>query len=340
MTERIKINPFLMFISILMILAMVGCTSANQTPTATATPSATAIPPTPTPSPAELIWVNPQSTSADAVSQTINEFASANALQVRKLTAVTSADINSGTKIVVMSGVPADLTSLAAAAPAAQWIVLGNDVPTGINNISSIQSKPEDEAFMAGYLTMLISQDWRAGALLTSDGPIGSAYVDDFANGSKFVCGQCNPFYSPIVSFPVIAAEPAASPSTTWTADADRLSQNWLSAAYITPSAALPEVLAAISARTINIDTVNFISTTAAPNDGQIPWVALLDVDYASALKTLLPQVLLGQGNLTARAQITLTNINEDIITPGKQTLFNQTAAALAADQILPSTVQ
>jgi hypothetical protein len=247
--------------------------------------------------------------------------------------------MTSGTKIVVVATAQTDVNSLPSGNPAAQFILLGSSNP-GISNVSTIQAKPEDEAFMAGYLTMLIAQDWRAGALLTSDGAAGSAYADDFSNGSQFVCGKCNPFYSPIVAFPVTASEPAASASGTWAADAAALSQNWLSSVFITPSAASADVITAVSSHTVNSDGVYYLSTTGAPQDGSIPWAALLTTDYSAGLNQLLPQALKGQGNLTIRAQIGLTAINADIVTPAKQALFNQTAADLAADLIIPTTVQ
>ena len=340
-----KQNAFLLIISSLLLASLLaGCAAANHTPAPTATPAATAVPPTPTTAPSELIWVPAGSNPSDALVKTITDFAAANSLQYRTLSALTAADITTGTKIVIIQSAPADLITLAAGAASTQFIVLGGSNPGGLSNVSSIQAKPEDEAFMAGYLTMLISQDWRASALLTSDGPIGSAYADDFANGSRFVCGKCNPFYSPLVSFPAIASEPTNSPSSTWTADAISLSADWLSAAFITPSAVSLDVASALSNQNINTtitgDSIYLISTVSAPQNSGIQWAALLDVDYSSGLKELLPQVLAGKGNLNTSAQITLTNINPEIVSPAKQALFNQTASDLAAGLIIPTTIQ
>lgn len=327
-------------ISILCVALISGCAVLHGTPAATPTPQATAIPPSPTPAPAEILFVTSQSSSADTLTAAITDFASSNSLQVRTLNALTAADLNAGTKIAVLQTLPSDLSSIAAAAPQTQFILLDAAAPAGLSNVSSIQARPEDVAFMAGYLTMLISQDWRAGALLTSDGPLGSSYADDFTNGSEFVCGKCNPHYGPVVAFPQIISEPSASAASTWAADGTTLSQNWLSAAYLDPAAASADAANAVTSRTVNDNAVYFISTTSAPQDGSIAWVALLGTDDTAALKTLLPQVLQGQGGLTGRAQITLTNLNEDVVTPAKQALFNQTAADLAADKIIPTTVQ
>ena len=344
MAHRSFSHPLTVIFCVFFAALLAACAGLNKTPTPTSTPAATAIPPTPTAAPAELIWVDAQPVANDSLVTTLTGFASANSLQYRTLTTLASTDITSGTKIVVFRSAPADLSSLASAAAATQFILLGSSNPAGLNNVSSIQAKPADEAFMAGYLAMLISQDWRAAALVTNDGPIGSAYADDFANGGKFVCGKCNPFYSPIVAFPTTLSEPAASSSSTWTADAATLSKNWLSSVFISPSAVSADVATALNSQninsTLNGDSVYLISTADAPQNDGIQWTALLSADYNAGLKELLPQVLAGKGNLTAAAQITLTSLNEDVVTPGKQTLFNQVATDLAADKIIPSTVQ
>ena len=340
MSFRKKITLRLIVIGLVTVIAFTGCSAINRPPTATPTPEATPVPPTPTAAPAEILWGNAQNTANNALTKVITDFASANSLQYRTLPALTPADITSGTKIVILSTGAGDVNSLASAASTTQFILLGSANSANLSNVSSIQANPADEAFMAGYLTEIISTDWRAAGLLPSDESIGSGYADAFENGARFVCGSCTPFYSPIVSFPQMASEPAGSPAGTWSADAATLSQSWLSAAFITPSAVSADVVAALNARTNNTDSVYFISTTAAPQDGSVAWVALLDTDYASTLKTLLPQVLAGQGPLNLRAQITLTSVNEDVVSPGRQDDFNRTAADLAADKIDPTSPQ
>jgi|GEM_PF-1133428 len=340
-----KNTTFTLFlVSLLLVTFLAGCSLINRTPASTPTPQATPLPPTPTSAPAELLWVSAQTSGNDTLVQTMTDFASANSLQFRTLTALTAADLTAGTKIAVLQTAPDDLSSLAASASGTQFIVLGTGNPGNLNNVSSIQAKPEDEAFMAGYLTMLISQDWRAGALVTNDGPLGSAYADDFANGSKFVCGKCNAFYAPLTSFPAVASEASSSPASTWDNDAAALDQDWLSAAFLDPAAATADVAGALNLQTLNATTtgesIYLLSTDAAPQDGSITWAALLTPNYAAALKTMLPQVLGGQGNLSASAQIGLTDIDADIVSPAKQDLFNQTAASLAAGDIISTSVQ
>lgn len=334
----------IVLISLLVAALLSACGAGNRTPAATSTPEATPIPPTPTASPAEIIWVSAQTSGNDALTKTITDFASANSLQYRTLTTLTPTDITSGTKIVVLQAVPDNFSSLATGATSTQFILLGSSTSADLANVSTIQAKPEDEAFMAGYLTMLIAQDWRVGALVTSDGPLGSAYADDFANGSKYVCGKCNAFYAPLVAFPAVTSEASSSPASTWSGDASAMAVDMLSAAFLDPAAANTDVVTALNNQTLNATTtgesIYLISTDAAPQDGSISWTALLTADYASSLKTLLPQVLAGQGKQNVSAQVGLTDVNQDVVSPAKQALFAQTAADLASGNLLPTTVQ
>lgn len=330
-------NVFILFaISLLAILSLSAC-GGIIAPRETPTPTATAVPPTPTTPPAEIVWVNTLSTPNDGVATVINDFAGQNSLQVRSLTALTNADITAGTKVIVIAGTGVDAASLATAFPAVQFILLGSANSANLSNISTIQVNPYDEAFMAGYLTELVAWDWRGAGLVTGDDPQG--YADAFENGGRFLCGTCAPYYAPIQQFPLFAFETAGSPATQWLTDADNLNQYWLSTVFISPSAVSSDVIASLASRTYTTATT-FISTTAAPQDGSVKWSALLDADYAGPLKSMLPQVLSDQGNLKEDAQITLTSVDSELVSPGRLDLFNKTAADLSAGLISPTTPQ
>jgi hypothetical protein len=152
-------------ILIIFLFLLTGCNGSSGTPKPTATPEATAVPPTSTSAPAEIVWVSGQPDAVPALSTAISDFAAANSLQYRTAAALDSSGITSGTKIVVFESAPANLAELSAAASTTQFVVLGNTATAG-GNVSVIQTSAVDEAFMAGYLTMLIAEDWRAAALI------------------------------------------------------------------------------------------------------------------------------------------------------------------------------
>ncbi|MEA5077189.1 MAG: hypothetical protein VB013_01345 [Anaerolineaceae bacterium] len=316
-----------------------ACNGAARTPSATPTPEATPVPPTPTPAPAEIVWVSTQP-DASAATPILTEFASANSLQYRTLTTLDAGQINSGTRIVVLDSAPADLSSLAAAAPSTQFVVLGAGNISAGGNISVIQASQTDTAFMAGYLTMLIAEDWRAAGLIPSDSAIGDAYADAFTNGARFVCGKCNPYYAPLVQLPLVAAVPSGTDAATLQSNIAGLTANWLSAAFIDPPFVNADVVTAINVQAFNWEYVALITTDAAPKDVDGRWVARLGSDPAASLKLLLPELLNGQSGLNMKAQVTVTSLDEEIVTPAKMDLFNEVAAELASDKLVPTTIQ
>ncbi|MBW6474467.1 MAG: hypothetical protein K0B14_15175 [Anaerolineaceae bacterium] len=64
---------------------------------------------------------------------------------------------------------------------------------------------PADRLFIAGYLSALISNDWRIGGLLPPISYQNSTADKVFQNGVIFLCGRCAPTFGPIVKFPITA---------------------------------------------------------------------------------------------------------------------------------------
>lgn len=316
-----------------------ACNGAARTPSATPTSEATLVPPIPTPAPAEVVWVSAQP-EASAATPILTEFATANSLQYRTLTTLDAGQINSGTRIVVFDSAPADLSSLAAAAPSTQFVVLAASNISAGGNISVIQTSQTDTAFMAGYLTMLIAEDWRAAGLIPSDSAIGDTYADAFTNGARFVCGKCNPYYAPLVQLPLVAAVPSGTDAATLQSNIAGLTANWLSSAFIDPAFVNTDVVSAINVQAFNWEYVALISSDAAPKDVDGHWVARLGSDPAASLKLLLPELLNGQSGLSMKAQVTVISLDEEIVSPAKVDLFNRVAAELASDNLIPTSVQ
>jgi hypothetical protein len=326
---------------VLCLAFLAGCKASNQ-PTATPTPAGTAIPPTSTPAAAEIVWVDAQNNASDPLIAIVTQFAADNSLQYRSLAALNASDITSGTRIVVFRADPGNVSELSTSSPSVQFLILDSSSATAGGNISTVQANPADMAFMAGYITMLLSDDWRAAGLLTSDGPLGTSYTDAFTNGARYVCGQCLNYFAPLLSFPAVSSEPTTSDINTWTNDAVALGKDWLGAVFIDPAAASVPVANALSAYPVNYQSglsVTFISTEAAAAQKDIQWDVLLSSDLAPSLKAVLPMLLAGKGGNQMNAQITLTQVTAGIVSPARLDLFNQTAADLAAGKIVPLSI-
>ena len=317
--------------------ALTGCknTPAVIEPSATAKPATEQPTIAPTAASPRLVMVDPTGMVASEIVELVAGFAANNALVFENLPSLSVSELSAESKIVVFLAQPTDLNDLLNAAPGTQFIVVGGEDPNGRANLSVIQSRAEDLAFMAGYITTNIAWDWRSGGLLVSDGPLGAGYFDAFENGGRLMCGQCSPYYSPYYYFPYIIEQPLQSPASSWVEQLPVLTQYWVDAVFVDPSVASPEVVETLKASEFTL--IGQSDPSVNPAD----YAALLGFDLLPGLQSLLPQALAGTGGNMVRAQVKLVTINdESVITPARQSNFLQTASELAEGWVVPLSVQ
>jgi hypothetical protein len=243
------------FLLAALVFLLAACGAA--TPAMTEAPPAGAIeatftpPPTPEPTslPAKVILTSDAGSSPAELQRVETRLAAlaaaGNSTLVRQ-ESVTAADLTDDVKVVVWVGTAAGIADLAAGAPRVQFVAITPAEVQPLDNLSIIRSQPENAVFIAGYISTLIAPDWRGGALLPSDGPLGGQAQSIFTNGGRFFCGRCAPAYAPIVLFPVSAALPTGSPASAWTAAFSELNQNVIEVLYVSDAAASPELLTSL----------------------------------------------------------------------------------------------
>jgi basic membrane lipoprotein Med (substrate-binding protein (PBP1-ABC) superfamily) len=116
------------------------------------------------------------------------------------LTVQTAADLNGsldGVKIAVVFGDANSFKDTTSANPQTQFLFIGSTAEGTAGNISLVVNRPQDLAFMAGYLASITAEDWRSGGLLAGGALPIDQEADAFINGGKLVCGNCSPIYPP-----------------------------------------------------------------------------------------------------------------------------------------------
>jgi len=307
----------------------------TQPPAVTPVEEATALPTTP---PARLLVVDPASRANDEVRSYLESFAAENMLVLEMITSPELPPQGEDTKVVIFLAEPANLAEIVSASPSTQFIVTGDvDIPS-MPNLSVIHAAGEDMAFMAGYLPMQIAWDWRAGALIPNDVVKAAEKANAFENGARYVCGQCTPYYAPLVYFPLLGQESMQAGLDAWDAQIVTLAQHYVNSYYIDPAISTPEVLDRLKGLEDEIyNDVNLIGYFIAADD---LYAALLDFDTLPALQEILPQALAGTGGQTVGAQVKIVVNNTDqVVTPAKVDNFNRVAADLAAGIIIPLSI-
>ena len=241
-----------LIISILIVsILLVACSRPTLTPTAE--PVTTDVPTqvvtvAPTESPQRILLIDPAGVATNELNAYLTGFAAENGLTLEKSSSPELPPQQPSTRVVIFLAEPANLAEIAAASPETQFIVSGSIDTPGIPNLSVIRSNVEDQVFMAGYLAMLISWDWRSAGLVPTDTVMAAEKANAFENGARYFCGQCTSYYAPLVYFPLLGLESAQAGLGGWEGQIATLEQNLVNTFYVDPSIVSPELLDRLSA--------------------------------------------------------------------------------------------
>jgi hypothetical protein len=306
-------------------LLLTAC-AGRATPTAapvTAMPTAIATVSPDVPAPLAILVLPADLPQKDKKSyQTlVYDLTQANGMRFQVLNKLTSEDLGfAGEALKVVIAFPPDpgLGALAAAAPGVQFLAVGiPDLPAA-SNLSSIGGggvPVDQQAFLAGYIAGLVAPEWKVGILSQKDTPGGEAARTAFGNGFTFFCGSCrNPLFpQPAGIYPVIVRIPTDAKPGEYTAYADLLLRNVVKVAYVYPAVATPELLNYMA------QTKMLVIGQALPGEGaRSHWIASIQPDTISAIKTIFPELVAGQGGRIVPTPLFLADVNPDLLSEGK----------------------
>lgn len=299
-------------------------TQPSETPARTDTPS-----PPPQSTVILLIPSEADSSQFDELTATLSELAANEGLEFELRSSLTVNDLDLSQRLIV--AVPPDpgLTEMAQAAPRTQFLGIGIPGLEPDANLSLIDTQginPENIGFLAGYLAAVVTPEWRVGAITISDTSEGVIHRDSFLNGAIFFCGLCRQTYPPFNTYPMYVEESAGSTSQEWQALAGILIDQGVRTAYIPPGVGDDSLLERLAGAELNL-----IGTAPPPPGLQDNWIATISGDIASALRKAWPDLIAGQGGLYLPANMSLTDINPDLLSPGRQRLVEDLISELEA---------
>lgn len=230
---------------------------------------------------------------------------------------LTAEDVSDPVKLIVVApGVlaPDVLMGLAGGAPQAHFVVFDQPGMSAGTNISTVGPlRYDQQAFIAGYVAAVITNDWRVGALSPTDTPAGQAASAAFLNGAVFFCGLCNPYFGPIVDYPLSAGRPAAAGSAEWVAAAQELLDQAVTTVFLGPGVNDPAVLALLRENGVKVIGVQPVIAELADL-----WVFSVLPDDRLA-RELLPAILSGGQGQAVDFPVGLQNINPSLLSPGRK---------------------
>jgi hypothetical protein len=258
----------------------------------------------------------------DDLQSTLSEFSAAQGYQFQVRSSITPEELIPEMKIVVVLPPDPGLASLAASAPQTQFVGINIPGLEPTDNLSAIGpegASPDQLGFLAGYIAAVITSDWRVGVISTSDSAAGVGSRNGFLNGAVFFCGLCNPAYPPYYSYPTFVEINSAATPAEWQLAADMIKDNFVETVFVAPSANGEELLTYLAGLGINI-----IASSRPPEAIRQNWVATLSSDASAALEQIWPDLTAGNGGFRLPLALKIGEVNNDLLSPGRQRLAEQ----------------
>jgi hypothetical protein len=303
---------------LLISLLLAGCNLAGETndnvgPIATETTAVVTTAPTETTAPPVMILLaGPDSdpTKLNEAVSVMGTLATENGMvfEHRQILAAESAPDNLGLVVVLP---PANgLQELAAAQPAARFLALGVPGVSSSGNLVVVGSSggnTDFQAFLAGYIAAVQSDDWRVGLVYLGD-QAGQAYRNAFLTGAVYYCGSCNPYFPPFNEYPLYVEVPVGAGPESFQSAVDSLVGQGVNTIHLAPGAqseALYRYAASFNLR--------FVGTDAPPSGLEAYWIASVISTQQVDMRLVISQVLNGQAVTSAEGgvEISFTGLSE-----------------------------
>jgi hypothetical protein len=295
--------------------------------------------PTPTTEvPSVILVISPDSDLVAAIqTKSILEILTAeSSLTLNVLDSLTADQLTEYVRIVVGVGDGIDLAGLAASAPAIQFVAIDQLDAIPSSNLSVIGDPVLDQerkSFMAGYLTALVSSDYKVGGIVPSDSPLTTETVNAYVIGTRFFCGLCNPKYPPYNAFPQWETIPVDSGQDAFQSVVDGMANLGVEVVYVHADLVSPDRLSYLSE--IGMEVVG----GASPDMERANWVGTIALDPSLVLERFWPGLITGAGGQQAPNDVVLVDLEAGLVSEGRERYFDEMAAELADNLVLPETV-
>ena len=328
------LKKFVTFITLGLLVFMTGCgliqsMRATATPASTPTPSSTA-----TFLPERTILITGAETDTAFISQaqtTLAELSNGSGLLFETRGEIAASEITPDVKVLIFLTHPENLGSLADSAPKTQFAVLSDLNWNPTSNVTIIRKKSEYIAFIAGYISVILDNNFRAGALITSD---DSATQSGFINGGHYFCGLCAADIPPYRKYPLTASVPAGSPPANWQAEFDTMNVGLVKVVYIAPEAYSTELFNYLLSKDIIL-----LGSQTPPPEALSRWAVTLQMDGLSPFREIWADLVAGKGGKIVYGGVSFTDINPTYMTRGKLDYVQIMVEKLRSGLIDPQSV-
>jgi hypothetical protein len=225
-----------------------------------------------------------------------------------------------------------EIAAMVASQPDVQFLTIGIqglEPEPNLTTIAADGNRLDHQGFVAGYTAAMLTPDWRVGVIGRSDSNETVAARQAFTTGVAFYCGLCLPSYPPWYEYPLYFELAQDADTIAWRTAADFMIQRSVETVYVVPGAGDDAMLRHLADKGLNI-----IAGRAPLPDIQDHWVASFRFDLMRTFVDSWPAFIDGSSTQAVTIPMQITDINPDLLSPGKQRLVEDILADVLAGYI------
>ncbi len=247
------------------------------------------------------------------------------------LDSLNSESLSPEVQVVVGVGPGLDLNGIAANAPDVAFVAVDNPDAVVADNLSLVGGsmlEMRQQAFMAGYLSALISSDYKIAALFPAEGDVSNVLAESYIVGARFLCGICQPLFPPYNAFPQYEILTTDSDNNGFRSTVENFSNIGVEIVYVHGELAVSDLLDNLAELDIKV-----VSDTS-PDILRGNWVGTISTDPGPALEALWSELLEGSAGVQIPSLMVLTDRDMGLVPDGRYRLFEDMLADLQAGLI------
>ncbi len=321
--KRIFSSAYLLFV----LVSVTGCQPSAGNPTIQPTESTSGpsvVIPDPTETPVEkssLIFIDRTGNwdiVGDAIDAELISMASERDWDYVKFETIRDLSDVSNPALIVVVGGEFDFEAWIEAIPKIKVILIGvagARPADGVAVIGAEGLRPDQTAFISGYIAAMVTPNWRVGVVGIGETGAGRAAIAGFINGAAFYCGLCRPAYPPFGTYPASAVVPSESQNHIQDGR-DQLAAEAIQTIGLTPEFPSEEVALALSDEASA--SVYWIGHTAPTEATRNIWLATVAPNPEMHIETVYTQLESGEGEILLPMTFEIRDFNREILTEGK----------------------
>lgn len=231
--------------------------------------------------------------------------------------------------IVLDGALPDVIRSVAAQRSDVRVVAIAADGLTAGANLTLLEP-PNDlyvqQAFLAGFTSVVVTSDWRVAALLPDSDPGAADQADAFRNGGVYFCGLCRPVRPPFLAYPLqLRFSPGPS------ALAGLFDGTGVVTVFVPASAAQADLYTGLASAGLRI-----LGTEPPPPGLASAWIGSLMPDPVATITDHWTELTSSRPPSSLTMPVVIQDVNPELLSPGRLRLVEQTQADLGSGWIDP----